>query len=232
MNGWITALAERVAQIEQVQWLPQEIVVTRQWEQLALLVQHMAMHCPHFAERLCQAKIDSVKASTPEGFAKIPLLTRRSLQTAGDSVYCEKVPPHHGNIFTAQTSGSTGEPISVRKTGLNNIDWMASNLQDHFWHKRDFTKRQCSVRATIDKYVEFPSWGPPVSLFFETGPSLGLSISSGIEQLADWIETFKPDYLLIYPSVLNALVDHFIKNEKMVPQLKQVRSMGEVAGSR
>jgi phenylacetate-CoA ligase len=227
MSALASALSKRLAQLEQTQWMSSDAIVKSQFQQLTLLAEHCVAHSTHFANRLKQAGLTARQFSTPEGFIELPLLLRRDLQEAGDSLYCKEIPENHGSVYNAQTSGSTGEPVVVRKTGLKQLNWLASNLQDHLWHKRDFSQRLCAIRPNIKVYTQQDSWGPPVHLLFKTGASLGLPVTADIGQLAHWIFAFQSNILLIYPSILRALTEHCLKHSITFTKLQHIRTLGE-----
>ena len=49
-----------------------------------------------------------------------------------------------------QTSGSTGEVVAVRRTGVNQLLWLALSMRDHLWHQRDFRETLCVIRGNVD----------------------------------------------------------------------------------
>ena len=227
MSELAKALSLRLEQLKETQWISSDLIKKFQFQQLALLVAHCASHSTHFANRLKQAGMSPHQFCSLEGFSALPLLSRRDLQEAGDSLYCRIIPDNHGAVYHGQTSGSTGEPVVVRKTGLKQLDWLASNLLDHLWHKRDFTKRLCTIRPNIQVYTEQENWGAPAHLLFKTGASLGLPITADIEQLVQWISPFQPHNLLVYPSTLKALTEHCFKHSLSFSGLQHIRTLGE-----
>lgn len=228
MNGLKDALSKRLEQLEMAQRMTSDAILQSQFLQLAFLIEHSALHSPYFKNRLQEAGLTAGEVSTPQGFKKLPLLSRRHLQAAGDFVYCKNIPHNHGSVFKTQTSGSTGEPVVIRKTGLNQLNWFAANLQDHLWHQRDFSKRLCAIRPHIKVYTQQKNWGPPADLLFKTGAALALPISSDIKQLSQWIYEFEPDNLIIYPSTLRELTDHCFKHSIAFTKLKHIRTVGEM----
>ena len=52
-------------------------------------------------------------------WSEIPLLTRKEVQQAGDSLRSGLVPGEHGKSFPLTTSGSTSEPVTVWHTQLS-----------------------------------------------------------------------------------------------------------------
>lgn len=227
MSALAEAVTLRLDQLKKTQWISSSLIKEFQFRQLELLVDYCERHSPYFAQRLKAANLTSKQFSTPSGFSKLPPLSRRHLQEAGNAFYCKEIPKNHGALYKSKTSGSTGEPVVVQKTGLNQLNWFATNLLDHLWHARDFNARLCAVRPAIQTYTPQKNWGLPANLLFKTGNSLGLPITADISQLAEWISEFKPNNLLIYPSVLKALTHYCLKNSYTLMKLKHLRTLGE-----
>jgi phenylacetate-CoA ligase len=194
----------------------------------------LAAHCqtqsPQFRRRLENAGLTAADLATPGGLQRLPVLTRRALQTAAD-IFCETVPEAHSPVFETRTSGSTGEPVVVRRTAVSQMDWLATTLREHLWHNRNFAKPACTIRANILKSARAKDWGEPVNLLFESGPLLGLPITLDIAKQLRLIADFKPAFLIIYPSNLAALA-RLCRDKKInLPDLRQILTMGETLSS-
>lgn len=228
MNQLANIVARRFHQLELIQWMTPQAIVARQFQQLALLAQHCVLHSDHFAKRLKEAQTTIEGICNYEGIKKLPLLSRKELLNSGETIYCREIPKSHGTVFTIKTSGSTGEPVLIKKTDLSQLDLLASCLQDQIWHKRDFNKRFCVIRDSIKAYAQKPDWGLPVHPLFKTGPSLELPVTSEIGELAQWIADFQPNTLLLYPNVLRGLTEYCIRHRVSFNGLEHIRTIGEM----
>jgi phenylacetate-CoA ligase len=220
-------LAALVQQLEASQWLTAHELQARQFEQLAVVAAHFAEHSGEFRRRLAAAGLTSAQIGTPDGLARLPLLTRRDIQTAPD-LFADTLPPHHGPFAELNTSGSTGEPVHIRRTALNRLDWWAMTMRDHGWHRRNLAGRFCAIRF-IDRASVLPDWGPPATLLHRTGPSLGLPMTMSITDQLRLLREFRPTSLLVYPSDLAGLLDH-IESEGAagLEELTDIRTVGEI----
>jgi phenylacetate-CoA ligase len=198
-----------------------------QFAKLGRLAEYWRDHSPSFADRLASAGLTPTALADPAKLSALPILTRRSMQQAGDSLFCQEVPSGHGPIEETHSSGSTGEPVTVRRTGMSEFVRLAFTMRDHTWHGRDLTGRLCAVRGNISSYARHPDWGIPASLLTPTGPMLSLPLATDTARLARWIAEFDPNYLLILPTTLGALATYCRDHQLVLPSLKQIRTFGE-----
>jgi phenylacetate-CoA ligase len=226
-TGNAAVLAAFVRQLEDTQWASAEEIARRQGEQLVVLAQHCAKHSKQFRARLARAKLKPDDLAGADGLARLPVLTRRQLQTAPGELYCAEVPADHLPTHENRTSGATGEPVAVRRTAVTQLIWLAMAMRDHLWHRRDFGGRMASIRATIVKEERHPDWGPPANLLFRTGTALAIPGRTDLGLIADSLRQFRPDNILIYPSVLDALTQHYRDRDVTLSNLHHIRTVGE-----
>lgn len=226
LTGEAAVLAALGQQLDAAQWLSADEITARQFAQLALVLDHHAQHSGHFRKRLATAGLTAKEAATPAGLVRLPPLTRRAIQTATD--FFSEPPKAHLPVTPVDTSGSTGEPLHVRRTALSRLDWLAGTMRDHQWHRRDLKGRFCAIRAHIDKPWVIPDWGPPASLLHRTGPSMGIPMTVPITQQVKLLQQFRPTSLLVYPSNLLGLFDEIGRRGITLDSIRDVRTIGEI----
>jgi phenylacetate-CoA ligase len=205
-------LAALLTQLEQSQWLPVAAIEEAQARQLRVLIDHARRHSRFHAERLAGFRPAQAR-DLRECLSAIPLMRRADLQSRRAEIDCAWLPPEHGELSLAQSTGSTGEPVAVRRSGLNGLIWMAMTLREHLWQRRDFSQSLAVVRAqlaeedTARRGVSWADWGPPVNHLFISGPSHGMNLQTDIQRQAEWLRQIAPAYLLTYPNNLSALLD-------------------------
>lgn len=226
-------LAALLTQLEQSQWWPAAAIERAQMRQLRVLLEHAQRHSPFHAQRLAGFRPVS---DLRECLAAIPLMRRADLQSRRAEIDSAWVPPEHGELSLAQSTGSTGEPVSVRRSALNGLVWMAMTLREHLWQRRDFSRSLAVIRAqlaeedTERRGVSWADWGPPVDHLFASGPSYGLNLQTDIPRQAEWLRKVMPAYLLTYPNNLSALLDLAEADpvdRAGLGSLLQVRTIGE-----
>jgi phenylacetate-CoA ligase len=220
-----TQIKNLADQFERESWLSPKEVEKLQFEKLERLAGYCEKQSPLFAKRLRESKLTPATLATPEGLKRFPLLTRRDLQSSLAQLRCKNPPQGHMPEGEAKSSGSTGEPVVLYRTAANQVYLMALVVLEHFWHQRDPMGRLCVVRATIEKIEKQDQWAVPIAHVVETGPSLGLPISTDIPILTDEIIKFGTNHLWIYPSTLQALTEHCKEKRLAIPPLQHIRSM-------
>jgi phenylacetate-coenzyme A ligase PaaK-like adenylate-forming protein len=195
------------------QWWTPEKLLEYQFQRLARLLEHSWRTVPFYRSRLETAGLVPGRGLSPERWRALPLLTRRDIQRAEAALHSSEIPQGHGPVFSVTTSGSTGMPVTVQGTALSARYLAAFVLRNHLWHRRDFSQkigfigRLPATAKPQDGCVVQPRWGDEATYPFQTGPAALIDISTPIERQAAWLATERPAYLVLYPSVLAALLE-------------------------
>jgi len=229
--GMTASLATLMHQLEMSQWLPAEEIREKQLHQIAHVAMHAERYSPYFKKRLQAVQLHAQQLASFEGISHLPVMTRRDLQAAGKTLFCRQIPEDHLPMSEVKTSGSSGEPVMVKRTTVNQLFWLASALRDHIWHKRDFSGSLAVIRFNYSSQawhgVQQEDWGVPASLFFKTGAMHKMEIDTDIKVQAEWLAKINPDYLLTYPNTLLVLIDYFKKNNITLDKLRGIRTISE-----
>jgi phenylacetate-CoA ligase len=220
-------LASLLEHLEASQWAAAEALEASQLRHLGLLAEHASASSPFFAERLAAARVKPGDLAARSGFASLPVMTRRDVQLAAARLHSTRVPATHGRIGLTVTSGSTGEPVTVRRTGVTALFWNALTMRELRWHRRDVAGRLCTIRARTPAYAELDDWGPPASLLAQTGPALALPAATDTGRLVKLVVAWSPTFLVLYPSTLAAFIDYCARHRVRVPSLQHVLTTGE-----
>ena len=162
----------------------------------------------------------------------VPILRRETVQREGERLTSAAPPAEHGQIAVVRTSGSTGRPVEVSRTVLARHFWNGFTLRDHLWHRRDLAGKLVAIRYADPRTVppnglHRPGWGQSTDVVFDTGPGVLLSVHTDVASQVEFLVREDPDYLLSYPSNLEALATYFLDHGLRLPRLRQVRSMAE-----
>lgn len=198
-----------------------------QLAQLQQLLRYAVAHSPYYRDVLKEISWEGAR-SLEALLQQLPILTRESLQNAEQQISCNAAPEDHHPLSVTQTSGSTGQPVVLRKSELTKFFWMVDTLREHLWWQRDFTLPMAVIKPALPEHpISLPNWGPPVSNVFPSGPSFGMSFSHTVEAQARWLANIKPAYLLSFPSNLSALLDACRTMPEGLSNIRQLRTLGE-----
>lgn len=211
-----SAVLALLFQMESSQWLSATALRERQSAQLRTLLTHARRHCRFYRKRLTEDSITQ--------WDSIPLLTRRDVQTHFEDLLADALPTAHAKTFDITTGGSTGEPVTVRRTQLTQLFWEAATLRDHLWHRRNLSGSIAIVRH-FDRPVETSRPGHWGNSIFRSGPAWHLPISTVIDRQIDWLQSVNPDILLTYPPNLSVLMTRIAQEKIELPRLREVRTI-------
>jgi len=221
-----------IAQFEETERLPEPVIRTRQLRQIGRLLAHARATVPFYRRRFTAAKFADAASPTAEEWNALPLLDRGAIQAAGEALHSAAVPSGHGRVTHIFTSGTTGRPVRVLRTGINSLFWSAFTLRDHLWHRRHLKGKLAAIRHAEKGADPYPrgsrsrTWGP-TGLVFETGPAVALNINCTAAEQAEWLQRENPDYLLTHPTVAYRLARHCLENGIRFGNLKQVLTISE-----
>ncbi len=225
-TGEAATIAALVTGLQASERLPLAEIEAGQGAQLARLAAHHARHSPAFRARLAAAGLAAESLDSVARLRDLGLLSRQQLQAAGQDFFAAQVPRGHEPVGEVITSGSTGEPVRLKKTGVGRLFWAACTIRDHLWHGRDFGGRMTSIRPT-NPQVEMDDWGFPVAGLFATGKAQAMPGITGIEEQVAAIDRFQPQQLICFPSNLQALADRWAARPEGRPaSLRHVRTVG------
>ncbi len=220
-------------QLEQSQWWPAEKLRVHQLGQIERLCNFARQHIPYLKRRLDAAGITEQETLSDEVWQRLPVLTRDELQKAGTKLQCTEPPKAHSRTNQSTTTGSTGKPVSVRRTELSGFYWTAFTLRDHMWRKRDLTatfatiRYDRSARAAYPDGIQSDNWGSPAALF-RTGRAAKLTITTPTADQAEWLARQNAAYLSTNPSNLGELLRHSDESGIRFPTLREVQTLSEV----
>jgi phenylacetate-CoA ligase len=231
-HGAFASLVALIRSLGDTQWMASAAIAARQAEQLAMLVGHASRQSNQFRGRLERAGLRAGDLLDENGLRRLPVLRRRDLQRSGVDLYCRDVPASHRPVGETRTSGSTGEPVVVKRTALNQMIWNALSIRYLLWQGIDFKARCSSIRPPISSYAIQNGWGPPLSELFDTGQQQSIPMTTDIKQQAAWLAEFATEVLTIYPTNLEALARYCRRQGIKITGLSRILSLGETLSPR
>lgn len=221
----LQTLLEQLGRIERA---PLATILAGQERQLQVLNAYLCRQSSLHRQRLVAAGLNPDSPLTLDGLRRLPPLRRRDLQAAGQALFCRQVPQAHLPMGETQTSGSSGEPVVVRRTQVNQLFWLANTMREHLWWQRDLTASLAIVRGNLSQaHIRQNNWGAPARLLGPSGPAHAFSVHLDTAVLARKLAEVDAHYLLIYPTTLQDLLRYFRQHGGGLPSLRQIRCIGE-----
>jgi phenylacetate-CoA ligase len=113
-----------------------------QEQQLAALFRHADRYSSFWHDRLTKAKYSPDIPSQMAFLSQLPTLSRTELQHYFDDIKARWPGLNKTQLITAQSSGSTGQPVRVEKEVNSYMSYYtAISLIEHEWQKRDPRKK-------------------------------------------------------------------------------------------
>ena len=162
---------------------------------------------------------------------EVPTLDRRTLQACKAQLRSERPPESHGKTVEFRSSGSTGRPVHTFSSEYAQWYWRAMTVRSHLWARRDLSKKLAVIKffptgESMYPGVTAPVWGPSAAALGYQGPLAVLNSSESIAQQYHWLQEHQPDYLLTYPSTLQALAQLQLQ-ERRLNGLQGLSTLGE-----
>ncbi|MEP0519772.1 MAG: hypothetical protein ABJO09_07635 [Hyphomicrobiales bacterium] len=165
-----------------------------------------------------------------EAWKDIPIFSRAEAQAAGDALFARNTPPQTGNYSTQTTSGSTGMPLTVRRSALTSIMSAAINQRIFNWHN---VNCDGTIAFIFDDTDAFPypdglverDW----NLKNKSAQVYQLSIGCTVNQQIEWLVRNAPDILGTYPQNARAIVEQMQRSAQPI-SFQTLICHGEVLG--
>jgi phenylacetate-CoA ligase len=222
-------------QFRATELLPPTDMENLQFRQLEALLSHAVRVVPYYGPKLSAAGFIPCQPVTAELWQRLPMLGRAQVQEAGTQLHARELPAGHGSVATATTSGSSGRPVTVRKTALFQFYWQCITLRDQEWQERNLGATWMAILRDdqrTDPARQKPlrrtsNWGNPIATVYPTGPGLFLDYRTGASELLDIILQERPAYIVTFPSLVRELVRESQASGLRPEGLLEVRTTGE-----
>ena len=221
VQGWANYL-------DRTQWYKLKDLEKIQEQGLKRLVLHHAVQSPWFKRWIAEQGLQPRDIFTLEGLKKLKTFTKRDIQNAGEDFFARSVPDVHKPVRDISTSGSTGQPVTTKKTQMDQVIWNAMTVRDHSWWGRSAEgQKLTAIKAGIKIQVEHAQWGMPMSMFHTTGASQGLPVWMKTEEQLAAVEQFQPDIMILHAGVLRGFVTIWERKGYTLTNLKHCRNISD-----
>lgn len=170
--------------------------------------------------------------------SRLPVLTRPDIQQHFDRMKSTAMKPEQPMLPT-QTSGSTGQPVTVLHTAASRRMFGLLKQRELRWFRWNPEQCMAAVRSANElpfgthnrvpfentSYCRTRRW-PVVGNYFHTGPFYGMSCAEPLETQIRWLDQVRPHYLMAIASKLEHLA--FGYQQRPVPDtLEAVLSISQ-----
>jgi phenylacetate-CoA ligase len=221
-----TQILSLIKNLNQSQWWSDAEIENLQNFELTHLVRHLAKHNRYFQLRLAKQNLPPDSVNTVQSLKQLKPFTKRDIQDAGDTFESLEVPKEHLPTGEVQSSGSTGTPVKLKKTVINNVFYYAMTIRDHEWYNRDLTGKLASIRFLYE-VMEADNWTGPSGYLYKTGPGLGIPVTTDIHEQLRILIKFQPNVLMAHAGVLTAFVTEWERNGLTLTELKHIKNIGD-----
>lgn len=95
-------------ELNQSQWLPEDVLRKRQWERLTEIVRYAHQNCAYYQHSIDSRKLDEYLES-PDAFAGFPMLTKADVRHAAPELISAEF--SREKLLSTKTGGSTGKAL-------------------------------------------------------------------------------------------------------------------------
>ena len=194
---------------------------------LERLCRHAATHVPRYRETISKmfAGQDPVAGEwNPENWADIPIVSRTEM--AADPTGFQSAGMKANEYQPGETSGSTGVPLSYRKSVIGNF--ASIGVADRAFRKAgfDLADKFADIRVILlsdEERARRRRWNASA----ESGEQCIFEIRRPADEQWAWLQDIQPDYLMSYPSNLREL-SKLALNEPDAVRLKACVASAEI----
>src|SRR5262249_45413160 len=207
-----------------------------QLAQVRTLLAHAVASVPYYRRVLPAAGVVPARVHSLDDFRRIPLLSRLTCQEQYEALQASDLPASTVAAGEANTTGTSGVPLTVRQTNWVQLWWFAFYLRDLEWCGLDPTGTLAAIRTTgatgaklqrLLAGLTLPHWMPQLAALLETGPAHGMDIQQDCRQQLAWLRRGDPDYLLSYPTNLEVLADLLREEGRRLGRLRVIQAISE-----
>jgi len=239
-GGRAAELMSLQRQYDSTQYWSSDEIKDAQWKQLSVLVEHAAK-IPFYADRLKSVGIVPNLPIDPAAWLRLPTLTRKDVQTLGDSLHAVNLSSAFGDTNIIASGGSSGIPVRIKKSGLDSLVWESLNIREELWHRPTFDGTIVRLRGVPDgiprdvvnainsrQGVVLPDWGRPANLVWHTGKMGLMNPKQPIEYQIEFIQRLNASYIFTFPSHLQLLLSYCAENKIKLPSVRSVWTASEL----
>jgi len=179
--------------------------------QLAQLLRHAKKNVPFYENRL-DAVLKPNGDIDWDRWGEIPIVKRTDMLQHREAMQARELPPGHGAVGFAESSGSTGKAITISTNALVVLAayvnyWRSGAWQGLDWSRRHYTRRHKNVPTLANQPTgtSVGIWGPPWDSDARRGEGRDVGGDSPPEDVVRFLAENEPGYLSTGPKTIQIL---------------------------
>lgn len=125
-------VADGLAELFETERFTRRELAEYQWRKLTRIVDHAYKNVPYYRRAFDAAGMKPREVRTVDDFARLPILTKRLIRENSDDLKATSLPPGL-KVISAQTGGTTGEPMKFLRDVDCNSFTRAALLRSYMW---------------------------------------------------------------------------------------------------
>ncbi|MBN9307573.1 MAG: hypothetical protein BGO82_06605 [Devosia sp. 67-54] len=156
-----------------------------------------------------------------DAWADLPILTRQDLARHAGAMRPSALPPGHGDTHDFSTSGTTGEPVTVRVSRFANVVSQCCLFRGQMWNHLDWSGDvltwfgDSGPEAEPGVHRRGP-WGPPWRPG-STGSLFSIARATPAAEVIDAARRLRVSYLMGRPRTLQELAAETLRRGETLP---------------
>jgi phenylacetate-CoA ligase len=187
---------------------------------LKAMLSHAVVHSPYYRDQAWAARL---RAGEAIGFREIPITGKSLVRKDPAKFHSDFVPPEDGDVQSKYTSGSTGEPLHVRKTSRA----FRVNTMENLRLKRGWGYQDHRLMANILNPQENHPVGKLEEEDLPDGRHWWKLYTVEPRAAFDLLRSTSATMVRGFPSVLRGALEHSVEESHVLP-LRLVTTLSEV----
>lgn len=196
-------------ELDQSQWRSSSAIERSQRQALGKILTHAHRTVPFYRDRF--KSVIGNKRFNWSRWGDIPIVTKDEVIEHREALTSNDVPPEHGTVTSATTSGSMGTPLTLCRA--RNVELRSHCIVHRCfqWHGFDMTARMAYIIPTWDDNARDPVvkrygyWTPVARLLGVRGDLIVFGINTPVEKQIELLRHFSPKYVHTLPTNARAL---------------------------
>lgn len=185
-------------------------------QNLSAMLRFAAREVPHYRKIFRHAAVDLMGHDPTIALSALPVLTKLDVLDAGQALLAANLPPGDSRMNWWESSGTTGRPVRVLHSLVSAKMYSLLAQRSARWHRLDPAGKFADMRIPrlLPRHADGSLYeaGETARLDgwrdlrdFATGPYVGISIMTPMDDRIAWLRRERPDYLMAYSETLELL---------------------------